>query len=201
VVGITQNQAADFSKWRSDRVMEFSLIKMGVIDTDTLRNPESVFTIERYFKGEYKGVQPVSRFMCYPKYSLPSSDQYYRAIAYSDSLSKNGLSKVSLSRKRHIKYDYGDINDAYKFDEDSICREVVKSVFARSYPSKKGNLYHLIGNVVEWSSESDISLGYSCSKRKEEMNEFGVTYDPNSKSNPYTGFRNVCQWKKGEGKY
>jgi hypothetical protein len=201
VVGITQNQAADFSKWRSDRVMEFSLIKMGVIDTDTLRNPESVFTIERYFKGEYKGVQPDSRFMCYPKYSLPSSDQYYRAIAYSDSLSKNGLSKVSLSRKRHIKYDYGDINDAYKFDEDSICREVVKSVFARSYPSKKGNLYHLIGNVAEWSSESDISLGYSCSARKEEMNEFGVTYDPNSKSKPYTGFRNVCQWKKGEGKY
>jgi hypothetical protein len=162
---------------------------------------EDHFSIERYFKGDFRGIKPDPRFMCYPKYGLPSTEQYYRAVKYSDSLDRKGLSKFTNTRRMFRKYDSGDNIGLDYVNKDSTGKDVNESVFSQWHPSKKGNLHHLVGNVAEWSSESDISVGYSWFTRKVELNEFGITYNPESTANPYTGFRNVCEWKKWEGEY
>jgi hypothetical protein len=56
VIGITQKQAIEYSKWRSDRYFENLLIINKIISKDLNRNKENYFTIEKFFKGQLKNV-------------------------------------------------------------------------------------------------------------------------------------------------
>jgi hypothetical protein len=200
VVGVYQKQAQGFAKWRSDRVMEYALIKAGVFVEDTNMNSENIFTIEKYFKGNYKGIQPDPRFMVYPKYSLPSVIEYGRVTEYADSLHKKGLATPSLYGRKFKKFDFGDNIDGNYSKLNSLYCEDMASAFYQWHSSKKGNFYHLVGNVAEWSSEPNITLGCSWITKTEEMDSLMV-YKESNKASYYTGFRNVCQWKKWKGEY
>ena len=70
VLGVSNQQARQFTKWRSDRVMEFTLIKYGVLDWNTKTTPGSEFTIEKYFTGMYKQIKPNPHLLIYPEYKL-----------------------------------------------------------------------------------------------------------------------------------
>lgn len=92
VVGISQQQAVDYLKWRSNRVMQYFLVKRKVIEFNNDSTPESIFTIEKYFAGEYQNTTPHKRYMQYPVYSLPTPEQYLDISSsynvYTDSLPK-----------------------------------------------------------------------------------------------------------------
>ena len=70
VLGVSNQQARKYSKWRSDRVMEFILIRYGILEYKTPKKGDSPFTIEKYFKGEYGNVKPSPNIPYYPEYKL-----------------------------------------------------------------------------------------------------------------------------------
>lgn len=55
VVGVNWYQAADFCKWRTDRVNEFLLIQAGALKPNWNQTGEDIFTTETYMNGQYQG--------------------------------------------------------------------------------------------------------------------------------------------------
>ena len=55
VVGVNWYQARDFAKWRSDRVNEMILIRLGLLKPNANQSGEDVFTTETYVNGQYDG--------------------------------------------------------------------------------------------------------------------------------------------------
>ena len=55
-------------------------------------------------------------------------------------------------------------------------------------------IYNLRGNVGEWTSAKDISIGGGWIDKRETI----LTQDTFhiKKENAWTGFRNVCEWKR-----
>jgi formylglycine-generating enzyme len=72
VIGVSNEQAKKYSKWRSDRVMSYMLVAHGIIKLKT-DIKDSLFTTEKYFAGNYYSIKPNSYFSIYPVYSLPDS--------------------------------------------------------------------------------------------------------------------------------
>jgi hypothetical protein len=73
VVGVSNTQVQQYSKWRSDRVMEFTLIKFKIITYKPTVTKDSIFTIDKYFNGQYCNTKPNPYVLLYPEYSLPDS--------------------------------------------------------------------------------------------------------------------------------
>ncbi|MBS1623048.1 MAG: SUMF1/EgtB/PvdO family nonheme iron enzyme [Bacteroidetes bacterium] len=85
LVGITQQQAEAFARWRSDRVMERTLILHHVIEEDSTQNRNKYFTVDKYFAGQYKGIKPDTAYMYYPQYRLPTVREWQQMAAHLDS--------------------------------------------------------------------------------------------------------------------
>lgn len=185
VVGITQFQAMKFSKWRTDRVMELILIKNGVIDWDTNQTARNHFTVFRYFTGQYKQIKPDPRFQYYPLFRLPNMKERNLVLHYEDSIEKN------YCNKDHITAQTGIIpceNDTFRVNPTQKVREGCKT-------RKATPIYHLKGNVSEWAAERFLTYGANWSKSKDcAEGDVFKTEQPNA----WTGFRNVCEWKKFE---
>jgi hypothetical protein len=73
VIGVSTNQAKQYTKWRSDRVMELTLVKYGIIKLNMSTPKDSVFTIEKYFSGQYYNIKPNPYLLYYPEYQLLDS--------------------------------------------------------------------------------------------------------------------------------
>lgn len=56
VVGVSWVQAAEYCKWRTDRVNEFILIREGILEPDPNQQNENNFNTEAYLAGQYEGV-------------------------------------------------------------------------------------------------------------------------------------------------
>ena len=61
VVGVTWNQANEYSKWRSDRVNEYILQRNGALTKNPNQVNEDIFTTETYVNGQYEGIAGRSR--------------------------------------------------------------------------------------------------------------------------------------------
>lgn len=57
VVGVSWLQADAYTKWRTDRVNELTLINKGIITPDNAQSGENVFTTETFFAGLYQGIE------------------------------------------------------------------------------------------------------------------------------------------------
>ncbi|OFY84818.1 MAG: hypothetical protein A3F72_19460 [Bacteroidetes bacterium RIFCSPLOWO2_12_FULL_35_15] len=75
VLGVTNKQAQQYVKWRSDRVMEFILIKYGVLKYQQKVTKDSIFTIEKYFAGQYNNIKPNPYLIYFPEYKLLDSTE------------------------------------------------------------------------------------------------------------------------------
>ncbi|WP_258541347.1 SUMF1/EgtB/PvdO family nonheme iron enzyme [Parvicella tangerina] len=191
-VGLSFQQVNNFAQWRSDRVFEYLLIREEVIEFNPNFNRDTFFTIEKYFTGNYLDYEPDERFIHYPSYSIPSMKDYIILDALQDSIN-------------------------YKFDQYCLkkdnqwtpirCREVriqrqnetpwFEEPTAPVIQSKKGKyrpISHLNGNVMEFTSKPYLYFGLSyldsCNQSR------GLLRYDTSESNAYTGFRNVCTFKK-----
>jgi len=183
LVGVSQTQAIAYSQWRSDRVFEKMLINAGVIKEDTAQSRERYFTIATYFAGKYHALKPDTNYMYYPEYRLPTIDEWKMAVHYSDSLDRR-------YRKYHAAHmDYMPCAKTNKGGDPT------ESVFLFDYMSERHNpIYHLRGNVAEWTSVKDVNAGGGWKNDSEKMmrqdtlRTIGV--------NAWTGFRNVCVWRR-----
>lgn len=197
VVGISYDQATAFSKWRSDRVMEYLLIKKEIIPYRSNPPKDSVFTIDKYFQGQYYGVQPNEHFLIYPYYSLPDSATYKQVSFFADSLnSKNYKSCKKKFCRDKLLIDCNCLeNKSYKtiarpYGPDPTMQ--TSCVFC-----KKELITHLKGNVREMTNLKGEFYGSSFIDSCKTPNN--TCRQDTSLINSYTGFRNICefrQWKK-----
>ncbi|MGE0567725.1 MAG: SUMF1/EgtB/PvdO family nonheme iron enzyme [Bacteroidia bacterium] len=77
VLNISLVQARKYSKWRSDRVMEFLLIREGLIKhiPSSKIQKDSIFTIESYFTGKYRNISPHPNIKYYPDFEVFNANQ------------------------------------------------------------------------------------------------------------------------------
>ena len=197
VVGISQKQAEDFSKWRSDRVFEFILIKNNILEWNPDQHEGTHFTIERYFNSEHLEMVPDKEMLYYPHYSLPSIDNWMMALNFSDSLNHFYLDRCHSDYCKQCLSMYPDIYADIKIAQllDSTSGIYATTPVDRQYiPHKKNSIYNLLGNVAEWTSADDVAIGGGWYDNKTKIIE-GLKSSL-KESNAWTGFRNVCVWKK-----
>lgn len=183
LVGVSQAQALNFAKWRSDRVFERLLIENNIIAEDPLQNRNTYFSIFRYFKGEYKGIKPSTDYLYYPVYKLPSVTDWHTALAYEDSLERLHGRKCAAP---YLGIEPC-VNGNLKYEPT---QEANKGCVSDRYAP----LVNLIGNVAEWSDAYKITLGKGWADKSEPATDTSQL----ATANVWTGFRNVCYWKKYE---
>jgi hypothetical protein len=184
VVGISQKQALDFSKWRSDRVMEYILVANNIIKWDPAPNKETYFSIEKYYTGKYQNLKPDTNFKYYPSFRLPTITEWKNAIHYADSVDR-------YIYKDKVPAFWSDIKPCVN---DTFNKDPMINTNPFEKPQKRHPIYNLRGNVGEWVSEDGISIGGGWFDKKEiilAQDTFHV-----NKPNAWTGFRNVCEWKQ-----
>jgi hypothetical protein len=195
VVGISQQQAIAFARWRTDRVLESRLIKNKIINHSTEQNRENYFSAERYFSGELEYVKTVDKNMPYAVYSLPTNEERTAMLEYYDAINKKCMENCKAKDSANCKENCPPIHcNVSACNDDGEFQLPVKTVNADCVPKKVKILYQLKGNVREWSAESNIAYGGSWIDERATIleNDF---FDTNE-ANAYTGFRNTCQYKK-----
>lgn len=202
LVGVSQEQALAYSKWRSDRVFEYFLIEKGLVPTFTEQDSNTCFTIECYFRGDYLGIKPDTS-LYYPEYSLPTLEERKQILAYSDSAQKKHEEKCWTKRCNRCVKELYTINAGISFSEKK--EHIRPNEYRLNSPIYvptviTGSLWcsykiiDLRGNVSEWSAIDGVSFGGGWIDSKERImaNDVFETKEPNA----WTGFRNVCRWKK-----
>lgn len=195
VVGVTQQQAIDYSKWRSDRYFEVLLVRMNKIEWDSIPNRNTYFTIEKYFNGTFGKILSGEKVKYYPNFRLPTLTERQLILHYADSLDKAYFEKCNSKYCKDCKTNfpkfYSDITPCLK--ETSNTEPTHRT--DDNYSAKKGNpIFNLRGNVGEWSSEKNITLGGSWFDKRERILQTDTFFI--DKQNAWTGFRNVCEWKQ-----
>jgi hypothetical protein len=186
VVGISYDQAIKFSKWRSDVVYELMLVTAKVIKYYKPNHPDSVFTIEKYLSGNYRGYVPDSNYLTYPEYSLPDLETWKKGLAFADSLNAKHFKKC----KKQVTT----FNDPGIIEINSIEKtrnwDFTEATFIYC---RKAMIYHMRGNVRELSIEKGIAYGGGW---RDSLNTI-MTQDTFQDQNPnaWTGFRNVCRYR------
>lgn len=192
VVGISQEQARNYSLWRSDRVFEYLLIRNKVIKPNPYQNKKNYFSIDNYFKATYNGIIPDSNFRYYPVFDLPDFNERKQILKYEDSLEKKYLKSCrgKFCNECRAKYPYARCEYNPK-DLDMPTPWPVKSGYI---PFTKGTLFNLRGNVSEWTKDTDITAGGGWLDKREMILRSDTIKQ--AYSSAWTGFRNVCKWKK-----
>jgi hypothetical protein len=198
LVGITQQQAMDYSKWRSDRVFESLLISLGKIDWDSAQNRENYFSIERYFNGMFNNVVPCEKIKYYPNYRLPTLAERTEILKYSDY--SDSIACAYYAKMYNRKYGI-DCKSAFPIFRSDIIPCVKDTFNIDKYEAPTvpvlyywGPFYNLRGNVNEWIAEKNIAVGGSWHDKREDILQTDTVVT--LKQNAWTGFRNVCEWKE-----
>ena len=195
VVGITQQQAIAYSKWRSDRVFEGLLISLNKVELFPGQDRETYFSIEKYFNGTYTKMLPGEKVKYYPGYRLPTPTEWKQLLNYADSVDKSYFEKCNSKYCKECRSGFPKFNsDVQPCVNDSFNVLPAKSGSAGCYSKKGDPVVNLRGNVGEWSSETDVAFGGSWNDQRERIlltDTFQIA-NPNS----WTGFRNVCEWKE-----
>lgn len=195
VVGISQKQAENYSKWRSDRVFEQILVDRKIIYWDTAQTKNTYFTIKRYYKGNLPSIISSEKIKFYPEYRLPTLKERKVILNYTDSIALSYFRNCHSKKCRKCLTEYPIINsDISPCDSGNITipSDILKN--SNCYIKRGNPIYNLRGNVREWSSEKYISFGGSWYDKREKILENDIFYSETV--NAMTGFRNICRWKK-----
>lgn len=188
VVGVSQKQALEFTKWRSDRVFELFLIENGFLVYDTIQNRETYFTIEKYYVGLIKNSKG-EIYPYHPEYRLPSIEERKKMLDFTELVRQS--KKVQKSKCHR---NYPDIwSDIVVYREDKCKRDFTREVAPKC---KWYYIHELRGNVSEWLSTPNFAAGGSWNDKREDILKQDLReYDG---PNAFTGFRNVGVWVKFE---
>ena len=191
VVGITQQQAQAYTKWRSDRVFEVLLLQLGLIEYRTDQGPGDYFSIDRYFSGKLQWATVDDKLRYYPEFRLPTPEEWERILLYSDSLSKTSAKDCELEDCKACQ------EGTWAWSGVQPCRGDSLAI-SPTIPVGVGcpGIYNLRGNVGEWSFVPGVAVGGGWKDDKDavlQQDTFRL-----AGRNAWTGFRNVCEWKKRE---
>ena len=195
IVGITQEQAMNYSIWRTDRVFEMFLNVNLIIKSPKETTKENYFTVEKYFSGKLN-IEPDTAYLYYPEFRLPNLYERTLILHYSDSVD-NAYQLTNDCKKCWLDY--------YKTSKDSNSKRIIKLEEPVRQELKvpciaPNGLHHIRGNVREWVIEPRIAVG-ECRinlAEKETIKNQDIFFT--NQVNAWTGFRNVCEWKKFEKK-
>jgi len=199
VVGISYEQAIQYSQWRSDRLMELQLIRYGKIPfTKPTNSKDSTFTIKKYLDGQFLGFKPSEDSLFYPQYSLPDSATFFRASHFADSINSKNY--------KHCKEKYCSEQSLIEcncienkpFITDSLPYGPTPTFSTSCSSCKKELITHLKGNIREMTDIQGQFYGLSF------INSCELNYNKcrsdSALVNSYTGFRNICSYKKWKRK-
>ncbi len=193
LVGISQEQARLYSRWRSDRVFEYQLIKLKLLDFNVTPTPENHFTIERYFTSTppYKR-DP--RIKYYAEYSLPNKAEREQIMAYNDSITEVFLENCKSKTCKACQENFPDTQSAIQPCKGGVIFSFpTRPVTSGCQTNGKNSILELRGNVAEWLHEDSLAAGYSW---KDNYTVFPDYYVDQTPINAWTGFRCVGRWKK-----
>lgn len=199
VVGITQHQAIDYSKWRSNRFFEVLLIRLKKIEFDSSQNKDSYFTIEKYFNGTFGKILPGDKVKYYPNFRLPTLAERKQILQYADSVDRTYFEKCNSKYCKDCKANFPKFySDIIPCKRDSLGYLIHPDPTISTYSNfsaKKGEpIYNLRGNVGEWILEDSVTVGggwYDSRVKILQTDTFHIT-----SQNAWTGFRNVSEWKE-----
>ena len=182
MIGITQQQAQNYTTWRTNRVFENFLIENGYLKR--IENaPIGDFTVEKYFTNnliDYTS-NKLEKFPFYPSYSIPSITDY-------------NIFEIEI-RNNRPPFKSKDIKMQLEIDSISFCN-LFDDRISKLEKDKSNTFYYLRSGVAEWTSEKDMVINGSV--EKSDLFKKGEAY--NASNFQYIGFRNKCEWKKWEGK-
>jgi hypothetical protein len=192
VVGLTSEQAILYIKWRSDRVMEVYLVRVGIIPFRKDQMPDDHFSIERFYATDSLKAY---HHLPYPSYDLPPPSEWRLAVAFSDSLAKAVRNRCRQGRGKDRKEGVKDGRFVVRCWENSANEpDHLAHIY---WPSCGHSMRHIRGNVSELSDDSTIVLGGGWTDKRDS-----ILLDqpfPYKAPNAATGFRNVCRWRKWDG--
>jgi len=190
LIGVSQAQAQEFTKWRSDRVFEGLLVKYGVIEWDSAQTEKTYFTIDKYFNNEYKGVIADTNLF-YPEFRIPTEEEWIRVLNFNDSVYNQHFTKCKSQHCKLCKEKYPEIHsDIIPFKNTDI----TINIYSGCTTDYGTSFYNLRGNVSEWIEETNYSIGGGWKNSREDILNNNKYYLDST--NAWTGFRNVCMWKK-----
>ncbi len=195
VVGITQQQALEYSKWRSDRVFEFLLIKSGKIKLSNNQTGDNYFTIERYFSGGYFDYIPDTTIRLVPKFTLPTLSEIKLIEMKVNISNAQIIESCKKKRFKKCKQDYMYVNS--KNNSNNYCEiyeSPVKPVGIDCANASFLEVHNLIGNVSEWTKGYLETYGGSWLDEIDQ-NELIISNNNKSKSCDI-GFRNIFKLEK-----
>jgi hypothetical protein len=197
VVGVSYQQALTYAKWRSDRVMEMYLVTGGLFKARDPNYKDSLFTIEKYFSGNYNGIKPDPNILTYPLYTLPDSTTYMLAAMFADSLNaKNYKYCRHKDCQENLLVDCNcfenkkNVSPSLPYGEDVV-------MSTKCQLCKKELITHLKGNLREMTNIKGKT--YGCSYYDKCNGSYNSIRISEAKPNSYTGYRNMCRyvaWKQ-----
>ncbi len=198
VVGLSFEKASAYSDWRTDRVYEMILMKLGKIKPNPQQNSDNHFTTKRYQSGQYMGYVP-DHAVLVPRFRLPAEAEWEMAAsAHLDTQQYPQGYNFELCRKTRYFKRYGDCflktKPAQKTSVPPPGDVVGQPAPCESFMPNDFGLYHMIGNVAEMTAQPGVAKGGHYLLPSEQCTVAGrVTYDKPTK---WLGFRNVCSWEK-----
>ena len=177
VVGVSQNQARAYAKWRTDRVVEMQLIEAGILVFHPESTYENYFTMERYFNGQYFDHIPDPRIEYYHEYGLPTVAEY-----------KLTMSKF-IVEEDEVSQDQLPLLGPYNL----TCDEKYTFFEPQDY-SMPITMRHLNGNLTEWTTTDNLTYGHHWLSEDHEQYD-GITHLYKTPQ-INVGFRNVARLVK-----
>lgn len=198
VVGITQEQALTYCKWRADRVFEIYLIREKILEHQPNQHAENYFSIENYYSGKYNNTPPDLRYNIYPEYRLPTKEEWLLGKDFFEAYNlKNGKTCNKKYCDFHIRKEDIPNHSNYNVvpcDGDSLLVGPLKTTRCDKNTTL-GFYFH--GNVSEWLAAENKIIGGNW--RDTTNTHFDIPQQQEYPSE-YVGFRCVASWKKYEKK-
>jgi len=208
VVGISLDQAWTYTRWRTDRVMEATLIEQNLMRFNTDQHAENYFTFEKFIKGTIDYVKGDIEFVNdsneidLVEYQIPNAKEWELISGVKD----EHISDLDLGlRNKEIIEKYGYLYNTIELNNSRKHKHILKRLTGRkkitTLPTTMSaqntfGMYGVVGNVSELIDEEGRSMGanWKSSASKFSKEKVNIFEEPNS----WTGFRNICYVKKIE---
>lgn len=202
IVGITYEQAVNYSNWRSDMVLQMMLLESKLIKLHLKSDSSNCFTIARYVAGQYYNYK-APKNLYVPRFRLPTIEEWELCANYKNG-DDWGVDSTSKSLKKYRKHSDNLFltNETFllvqqkklQLESPNYKNRIPYCGHTRSFFRETNQPYNLIGNVAEMTLIKGIAKGgswfHTLSESKIKSN---IIYQ---QPEAWLGLRNVCTWVK-----